>query len=440
MGLAGFYLDAGSPSRPSLGLPSGAFEVPLAIQDRSFNPDGSFKYPAAWEETFFGDHILVNGKVWPYLNVKPGKYRFRLLSGSGSRTLRLSLSTGAPIQVIGMEGGLLTAPAPISQVTLGPGERADVVVDFAPYSVGTEVFLLNDAPAPFPGSAGVGVVADVMKFVVSNLPGAPPHTDPLPLSLRPMEVLQEIDATVFREFHLEKGPGTCTADEWEIRSIDETGAVIGSQWIDITELPELGETEVWKFVNLSGMTHPMHMHLVMFQVLDRQSCQESGGQCLPIGSPVPPPDHERGWKDTVQVGPNEIVRVIARFENYEGLFSYHCHILEHEDHEMMRQFQAVATVPNCGDGIDNDGDGLTDFAGGDPGCDSATDLGERGPTLACDDGIDNDGDGTTDHPADSSCGSPSGATELPEPSVILGLAAGIALFAGVSRRRRRLDT
>jgi spore coat protein A len=92
-------------------------------------------------------------------------------------------------------------------------------------------------------------------------------------------------------------------------------------------------------VNRSGITHPMHMHLVMFQVLDRQAFEEIGGNVVPIGSPVPPPPHEAGWKDTVQVGPNEIVRVIARFERYTGRFSYHCHILEHEDHEMMRQFK-----------------------------------------------------------------------------------------------------
>ncbi|MBT8461190.1 MAG: multicopper oxidase family protein, partial [Gemmatimonadetes bacterium] len=442
MGLAGFWLIRDAFEQ-SLDLPSGEFEVPLAIQDRSFNADGTLKYPAEWRETFFGDHILVNGKVWPFLNVKPGKYRLRLLSGSGSRTLRLSLSTGDDFQVIGMEGGLLPAPVTVSQVTLGPGERADVVVDFASYPIGTEVLLVNDAPSPFPGTPGIGVVPDVMKFIVSNLPGTPPHTNPVPTALRPMEVLSELDASVSRLFHLEKGPGTCTADEWEIQSIDPvTGNILidatglpGNQWDAITELPELGETEVWKFVNLSGMTHPMHMHLVFFQVLDRQSCIESAGECTPIGSPIPPPPQEQGWKDTVQVGPNEIVRVIARFEDFEGFFSYHCHILEHEDHEMMRQFQAVATTPHCGDGLDNDGDGLIDFAGGDPGCHAATDAGERGPRLPCDDGIDNDGDGTTDYPADLNCAS-SYWVEAPEPSFALSLVAGAGLLACWSRRRR----
>jgi spore coat protein A len=114
--------------------------------------------------------------------------------------------------------------------------------------------------------------------------------------------------------------------------------VLGKLWDDITENPRLLDTEVWRFINRSGMTHPMHMHLVMFQVLDRQTFDDSGGTIVPTGPLVPPAAYEAGWKDTVQVAPGEMVRVIARFEGYEGLYAYHCHILEHEDHEMMRQF------------------------------------------------------------------------------------------------------
>ncbi|MHC4140484.1 MAG: multicopper oxidase domain-containing protein [Planctomycetota bacterium] len=410
MGLAGFYLIRDAYEQ-SLGLPSGEFEIPLAIQDRTFNPDGSFQYPAIWQDLFFGDTVLVNGKVWPFLNVKQGKYRFRMLNGSTSRTYTLTLSTGAPFHQIGAEGGLLPAPVSVNQITLGPGERADVVVDFALHAAGTEIILTNSAPSPFPGDPGVGVIPDVMKFVVTADAG---HTDPLPGALRPMQVLQEGDASIFREFHLEKGPGNaCSPFEWEIRSI-VGGAVVGSKWVDVTELPELEDTEVWKFVNRSGMTHPMHLHLVMFQVLDRQGFDEIGGEVVPIGSPVPPPPQEAGWKDTVQVGPNEIVRVIAHFENYTGRYSYHCHILEHEDHEMMRQFETVATTPACQDGADNDNDGLTDHAGGDPGCDSPSDLGEHAVALPCDDGLDNDGDGLPDYPADPGCAAADSTTESPE--------------------------
>jgi spore coat protein A len=430
MGLAGFYLLR-DPVEQALGLPSGEYEIPLAIQDRSFRPDGSLVYPAAWEDHFHGDTILVNGKVWPYLNVKRGKYRLRLLDGSNTRTYRLRLSTGASFQVLGMEGGLLPAPVALDAVTLGPGERADVVVDFAPYAAGTEVLLTNDAPAPFPGAAGVGVIPNVMKFVVTAQSG---HTAPLPAALRPLEVLQESDAVVTRDFELRKTSEPCAGSMWQIN---------GLGWHDVTEYPELGTTEVWRFINRSGVTHPMHMHLVMFQVLDRQAFEEVGGEIVPIGSPVPPPAHEAGWKDTVQVGPNEILRVIARFEDFTGRFAYHCHILEHEDHEMMRQFEAVTTcgdgfrgIPaeecddgslvaddgcsptcrierECQDGLDNDGDGRTDHPA-DPGCASAADFLETSPSLPCDDGADGDGDGFTDHPDDPGCRDPSWREEDPE--------------------------
>ena len=348
MGLAAFYLIR-DPVEAALGLPSGEFEIPLAIQDRSFQPDGSLAYPTFWQDMFLGDTMLVNGKVWPRHTVKQGKYRLRLLNGCNSRTLTLQFCPGsnanpcpspAPFQLLGQEGGLLPAPVPLTEVTLGNAERADVIVDFAAYADDTSVYLQNTAPAPFPGTPGVGELRDVMRFDVEGVAG---FTDPVPGSLRPMEVLNETDAVEFRTLELKKGPGdACSPFAWEVVTTDGlNGAVLGSRWEDVTELPQLGTTEVWSFINRSGLTHPMHMHLVYFQVLDRQAFDEVGGQVVPIGSPVPPPTHEMGWKDTVQVGPNEIVRVIARFEDYTGLFPYHCHILEHEDHEMMREFQVV---------------------------------------------------------------------------------------------------
>jgi spore coat protein A len=348
MGLAGFFLIRDAVEN-ALGLPSGEYELPLAIQDRSFNADGSLDYPPMWQDHFFGETMLVNGKVWPYHDVKRGKYRLRLLNGCNSRTLTLEFCPGsntspcpspATFQLLGQEGGLLPAPVPMTGVTLGNGERADVVVDFAPYAGDSNVYLVNSAPAPYPGTTGVGVVPEVMEFRVQAQTG---FTDPVPATLRTMEVLQEVDAVEHRTFELSKAAGdACSPFIWEVVTTDGlNGAVLGSKWDDITEFPELDTTEVWSFANRSGITHPMHMHLVMFQVLDRQAFDDVGGLIVPIGSPVPPPAHEAGWKDTVQVGPNEIVRVIARFENYEGLFAYHCHILEHEDHEMMREFQVV---------------------------------------------------------------------------------------------------
>jgi spore coat protein A len=447
MGLAGFYLIRDALEQ-GLNLPSGPYEIPLAIQDRSFNPDGSLQYPEMWMEHVFGDTILVNGKVWPYLDVARGKYRFRILNGSGSRTYALRLSSAASFSVIGMEGGLLAAPVPVNEVTLGPGERAEVVVDFAPYPAGSEVALLNSAPAPFPGQAGVGVVPNVMLFRVTSTVG---HTGALPAALRPFTPIDPATATVSREFHLEKGPADdCSPFHWRITSI-ANGTVVGHMWDDVSEYPALGTTEIWSFANKSGVTHPIHMHLVMFQVLDRQAFDIVDGQIVPVGAPVPPPAHEAGWKDTVQVGPNEIVRLIARFANpldpagptFTGLFPYHCHILEHEDHEMMRQYQATTScgdgVPGlpveecddgntladdgcsptcqiedeCADGLDNDGDGRIDHPS-DTGCSSATDFLETTPAYACDNGLDDDGDGFTDVPDDPGCRLPTSTNENPQ--------------------------
>jgi FtsP/CotA-like multicopper oxidase with cupredoxin domain len=328
MGLAGFYLIRDA-EEAALGLPAGEFEIPLAIQDRKFHLDGSLSYPELWEDHFFGDHILVNGKVWPYLEVKQGRYRFRLLNGSGSRAYRLALSNGAPFHQIGTDGGLLPAPVEIHETTLLPGERADVVIDFSAYPAGTELLLVNSAPILFPGEPGVGVIPNVMKFIVTGEAG---HVAPLPAALRPVEPLHEGDAVEHRDFVMKKIDDPCTGFRWTINDLG---------WHDLTEFPVLDTTEVWSFINRSGMAHPMHMHLIFFQVLDRQAFVMDGETVVPTGPRVPPPAWEAGWKDTVSVGPFEIVRVIAHFEGYLGNYAYHCHILEHEDHEMMRQFVVV---------------------------------------------------------------------------------------------------
>jgi spore coat protein A len=198
MGLAGFYLLR-DDAEDALDLPRGEYEIPLAIQDRSLEPDGSLRYPDAWRDHFFGDFVLVNGKVWPFLQVKRGKYRFRMLNGSNSRTYRLALSDGATFWQIGSDDGLLEAPVAASQITIVPGERADVVFDFAGYAAGTHIVLGNTAPAPFPGTPGVGVVPDVMEFVVLSQSG---DTDPLPAALVPVPRLPPGAAVVQRNLEL----------------------------------------------------------------------------------------------------------------------------------------------------------------------------------------------------------------------------------------------
>jgi spore coat protein A len=181
-----------------------------------------------------------------------------------------------------------------------------------------------------PGTPGVGVIPNVMKFVVGSARG---HLAELPTSLRPLTPLDPGLAATTRDLVLDKSSGDpCTGTVWRIN---------GLGWNDVTERPVLGTTEIWRFVNLSGTAHPMHMHLVAFQVLDRQPITVVGGGWTAAGPPVPPAAVEAGWKDTVAVGPGEAVRVIARFEDFLGAFPYHCHMLEHEDHEMMRQFETI---------------------------------------------------------------------------------------------------
>jgi spore coat protein A, manganese oxidase len=345
MGLAGFYILT-DDFENNLNLPGGEFQIGLAIQDRQFNHDGSLRYPALWEEQFFGDNILVNGKVWPYLNVKQGKYRFRMLNGSTSRTYTLSLSDHATFHEIGTEGGLLGAPVVMQHLTIMPGERADVIIDFAPYTAGTEIILTNSAPAPYPGTPGVGVIPNVLKFVVQNQVG---DIDPLPATLRPVEPLLESNATVSRDMLLQTTGDACTGMRWTIN---------GLGWDDVTEFPRLGKTEIWRFINWSAHSHPMHMHLAMFLVLDRQNFEMIDGIPTPVGDPIPPDPSEMGWKDTVRCDPDQITRVISKFEDYTGHYAYHCHILEHEEHEMMRQMMVrpacLADVsPIAGDDVVN---------------------------------------------------------------------------------------
>ncbi len=345
MGLAGAYVITDAFEQ-SLGLPAGEFDVPLILQDRKFNPDGSLQYPSAWQEHFFGDTMLVNGMVMPYMDVKQGKYRFRVLNGSNSRTLTLSLSNGQSFHQVGTDGGLVPAPVKLTEVTLGPAERADLVIDFLGSPPGTEIVLTNSAPAPFPGTPGVGVIPNVMKFVVGATVG---FTDSIPTSLRPLDALDPSDAVVEREFVLQKTPDPCTGSSWKIN---------GLHWNNITEFPRLGTTEIWTFINRSGISHPMHVHLDFFQVMYTQGFTVMGENITTNGPRILPAPNQAGWKDTVMVPPNQLVKVVTRFNDYPGLFPYHCHILEHEDHDMMRQFRAVV----FGD-ADVDGDvDLGDFA------------------------------------------------------------------------------
>lgn len=335
MGLAGFFLVRDEVEDALLAnnmLPDQEYEYPLALQDRRIKKDGSLSYDKMFDDTFFGDVMLVNGKAWPYLNVERRKYRFRLLNGSNTRSYRLQLGNGnASFYQIGSDGGFLSAPVALKTLMLTPGERADVIIDFTQFGGGDEVILTNTFPSRPKEEKDETPIKDVMQFRVMDVVAG--NDVALP-SLPAIAAIPESSATVHRDFKLDDVFDDKLGDsKWEINKLS---------FDDITEEIRPGAVEVWNFINKSEMIHPMHLHLVQFQVLGRYSSKENSKGKLVPGKDLGVGANERGPKDTVRVGPKEIVRVIARFpteDKYNGFFPYHCHILEHEDHEMMRQYQ-----------------------------------------------------------------------------------------------------
>ncbi len=380
-GLAGFYLLRDPATDAPLNLPSGAYEVPLVIQDRMFFDDGSLMYPVGgdnpdihplWQPEFFGDFILVNGKTWPYLNVEPRKYRFRVLNGSNSRFYSLRLvenqtdRPGPGFWQIGSDGGYLDRPVLIAdpddsdarRLVVAPGERCDIIVDFSGYAPGTTFTLKNNAKSPFPNGTVVNprTTGQIMQFRVVPLDGLDNSSISTP---GPGYVTRLSDATNTRQLTLDEVMGP---------NGPAMAMLNGSMWDDpVTETPLLGATEVWKIVNTTADAHPIHLHLVQFQLVNRQRFNLNkymrdymGGMSAPdvtpylIGHPAAPPPNEAGWKDTFKMFPDEVTTVIARFAPQDDSPSYdfdataepgyawHCHILEHEDNEMMRPLKVMA--------------------------------------------------------------------------------------------------
>jgi FtsP/CotA-like multicopper oxidase with cupredoxin domain len=374
-GLTGFYLLRGGPSDlPSGVLPGGRFEVPLVIQDRSFNRDGSLFFPDSrgffgdvppegpfipksdippiWNPEFFGNTMVVNGRTWPVLEVEPRRYRFRLLNASNTRVLILKIVTNAlaprpappavPFWAVGADGGFLPAPARLDRVQLAVAERLDVIVDFTGLPEGASLFLINEGPdEPFGGgepgtdfdAADPATTGQVMKFVIRQgrsdaadtsvapdrltLPGLPrlgPASHTRRLSLNEL-ANERFDAPIAGML------GTLTA----------AGEPNPLPWsADVTEHPALDATEIWELHNFTEDAHPIHVHQVQFEVLDRRPFDSSTAR--------PPQRWEVGTKDTVVALPEEVTRLKARFDT-AGRFVWHCHIIDHEDNEMMRPYQ-----------------------------------------------------------------------------------------------------
>ena len=405
-GLAGLWIVRDARER-ELALPEGPpYELPLMLADRNFDtaPDGSLTGqllhktdPDVME--CFSPFTTVNGVIWPRVEVEPTTYRFRVLNGSNARTYRLVLTReGVPdhqrITQIGSDGGLLVAPVPIpvQGLVLASAERADILIDFSDLAPGAELTLWNNAPSPFNGA-----FADPSTAGTADLDGLLPYPEVLGFRViaggrvppTPREALatdfQRADmqllagclvraiALVEQESDREGEPSTLTmreltesapTDESEITLVEARAGqdervsrwrTLATRFEDKTNFfPVIGRPEIWRLINLTGDTHPIHVHLDAFQIINRHPAAveiPEGGitdtattATVRIGTEVDDginhalDANELGLKDTVRVNANEVVDILVRFETFAGRFMYHCHILEHEDRDMMRPF------------------------------------------------------------------------------------------------------
>lgn len=309
MGLAGLYF-IDDPKEKALRLPRGAYEIPLVIQDRMFDTTGQLHYvidDSTLESGFFGDVVLVNGKIQPYLNVTTRKYRFRVLNGSNARQYNLALATDQPIIQIGTDGGLLQRPVSKQTLNIAPSERVDIIIDFTSVPVGTKIILQN--------RGGEARTASIMEFRVTKKER---DNALIPAFLNPWEELGA--PLVTRDFILNR---LSINDKltWVINgyAYESPGRVVPT--------PKLDSIEHWRFINPTNHPHPMHLHLVQFQIVNID------------GEPQDPSDF--GWKDTFVVPAGSEVTVASKFSGHLGKYVFHCHNLEHEDYAMMGEFEVV---------------------------------------------------------------------------------------------------
>ena len=400
-GLAGFYLLRDNADVIGHKIDAQSYEMPLVIQDRIFQSDGNFYFPAGaipgefvpnpdvhpyWSPEFFGNTIMVNGLVWPNMDVNQGIYRFRLLDGSNARFYTLSFVVNPDEDLngqtldftqIGTDGGYMKSPVTMSSLTIAPGERADVLVDFSSLSAGDTVLVKNIANTPFPDGDPIidddgNPLDDTVQIMQFTITGKTIKTN---LKL----------PTVLNDDLAGSWPTLPEPDNTRILTLNEVGndngpleaLLNGQKWsADISEDPEAGSTEEWVIVNLTGDTHPIHLHLVQFQLVSRQPIDadaynadwmalngeppimDSTPTELAIddyvtGPAVGPNANEYAWKDTIQMNPGEVTTIRISFSPIDGSANYqfdptmgpgyvwHCHILDHEDNEMMRPYKVI---------------------------------------------------------------------------------------------------
>lgn len=304
MGLAALYLLS-DRNEQKLALPSGEYDVPLIIQDRQFAPDGSL---IVTPDDPFGlrKTILVNGRPHPFFQVAARRYRLRFLNASNERAYTLRLDSAQPFVQIASDGGLLPHPVTTETIPLGPGERAEAVVDFSRYPVGTPVVLQNIDGAE-------DETRQVMRFDITR---SAVDRSTVPDTLQPLP-----------------DPDPPVRERKFVLSFDAVSGqfVINGKPFDPNRIdvqPKLGTTEIWAITNADTqlrIPHTFHTHLVQFQLLDRDGRR--------------PGPEEAGHKDTIRIAPAETIRLSARFGDYTGVYTYHCHLLGHGDNSMMAQMK-----------------------------------------------------------------------------------------------------
>jgi spore coat protein A, manganese oxidase len=373
-GLAGMWLVR-DRAEERLGLPQGEYEVPLILQDRTFFKDGSLAYTMT--EVQGGDTPVVNGKAYPFLEVEPRRYRLRLLNGSNERHWRLQFALPRdvmpqpwlPFWLIGTDQGL-RAPLPMLNFLIAPAERYDLIVDFGGLPMGTKVTLQNyDAPVHYPGASGTGPdIPEIMQFRVTKRlsRGGDKTTPPMKLKTPVIRPIKSTPRTRRREWVVYQHSlfGTMTFNAMPFMAPSQ-------------DFVKAGSTEIWEYINPNHDAHPMHVHLVSFQVLNRQQLDAAGYQAqyekwinkgrkqadkpvlarFLLGPPIPPdPDEALSHKDTVKAYSQMVTRIIINefnpptepIANIPGSgakmpaqYVQHCHILEHEDDDLMRPFTIV---------------------------------------------------------------------------------------------------
>ena len=377
-GLAGLYRirgDVGGVDR----LPSGDYEVPLVLQDRKFEDDGAPYYPGpklggispSVVEMFFGDVATVNGTAWPRLEVEPRKYRFTILNASNARFYDLALvgydaeagqrtgENGPAFVQVASDGGYLNAPVTLTErLLLGPAQRGQFVVDFSGYA-GESLLLHNDAKAPFvggdPAAEDQQPLPEIVRVDVKG--GSASDDSAVPDSFGPLSRLGEASSTTGSKPVPPLDPAEAVRER--TLTLEETTDDHGRTMLlldglrfahDATERPTVGTTEVWHLANVSDDFHPIHLHLVQFQVLGRQGFDldlfERSGALSPTTKQRGPREAESGWHDTVTAPSGDVTSVVAHFGEVDGLFRditgryvWHCHMLEHANHEMIRPFE-----------------------------------------------------------------------------------------------------